>query len=82
MTDADLKKFCHDLHVAKIEARMNPSISGQKMWSMSIHGVNFYFWKDDTKQYDGWGSRRADILHDVESGEFKFRQTEASGDGG
>lgn len=62
MTLKDLQRFCNDLRKIGIEALPK---DGKTMIKINIANMDFYFYKDETKQYDGWGTGNQSIIEDL-----------------
>lgn len=58
----DLKRFCNDLRKVGIEAMPK---EGDTMVIINIANMDFYFYKDETRQYDGWGTGNQDVMKDL-----------------
>jgi len=58
----ELKKLSQDLHKIGIEVTVRESFN---FHILNIANMDFYFYKDDTKQYDGWGTGNQEIMKDL-----------------
>jgi len=58
-----LKKFAQDLRKVGIEAI---PLESETYVRLNINCMEFYFYKDNSKQYDGWGTGNKEIIKDMD----------------